>query len=185
MINAITSSISLKLDAGSLSQLRPNESMPFSESGITPDILINPHDFPSRMTIGMFIESMAGKNWSLQGEFESGTPFQFSEKPGETAVEHFGENLQKAGDNYYCSKPMYSGIAGQLMHADIFVGVVYYQRLRHMVSDKSQVRSTGQIDVLTQQPLKGRKKGGGIRFGEMERDSLLAHGTSYLLQDRL
>eukprot|EP01083_Nonionella_stella_P015038 42093_1 len=126
MINAITSSISLKLDAGSLSQLRPNESMQFSESGITPDILINPHAFPSRMTIGIliFIESMAGKNWSLQGEFESGTPFQFSEKPGETAVEHFGENLQKAGDNYYCSKPMYSGIAGQLMHADIFVGAM-------------------------------------------------------------
>jgi DNA-directed RNA polymerase I subunit RPA2 len=80
---------------------------------------------------------------------------------------------------------MYSGITGQEFKADIYLGLVYYQRLRHMVNDKFQVRTEGKIDQLTRQPVKGRKKGGGVRFGEMERDALLAHGTSFLLQDRL
>ena len=80
---------------------------------------------------------------------------------------------------------MYSGISGALMQADIFVGLVYYQRLRHMVSDKSQVRATGPVMAITRQPVKGRKKGGGIRLGEMERDSLLSHGVSFILRDRL
>jgi DNA-directed RNA polymerase I subunit RPA2 len=80
---------------------------------------------------------------------------------------------------------MYSGVTGREFEADIFFGVVYYQRLRHMVSDKFQVRTTGPIDIVTHQPVKGRKRAGGIRFGEMERDSLLAHGCSFLLQDRL
>lgn len=79
---------------------------------------------------------------------------------------------------------MYSGTFGTMMNVDIFMGVVYYQRLRHMVTDKSQARSTGPHDILTQQPIKGRKKGGGIRMGEMERDALLAHGISFCLYDR-
>ena len=83
------------------------------------------------------------------------------------------------------SEPLYSGLSGCLMHADLYIGVVYYQRLRHMVSDKYQVRATGPVNPLTRQPIKGRKKGGGIRLGEMERDSLLSHGTAFLLQDRL
>ena len=90
-----------------------------------------------------------------------------------------------AGYNYFGNERMYSGVDGREFEADIFFGVVYYQRLRHMVSDKFQVRTTGPIDILTHQPVKGRKRAGGIRFGEMERDSLLAHGSSFLLQDRL
>jgi len=135
------------------------------------------------MTIGMLVESMAGKAGALHGVFQDGTPFRFSEK--DRAVDYFGEQLRAAGYNYYGNEPMYSGIHGTEMHADIYIGVVYYQRLRHMVKDKYQVRSTGPVNEVTMQPIKGRKVGGGIRFGEMERDSLLAHGVSFLLNDRL
>lgn len=135
------------------------------------------------MTIGMLIESLAGKSGSLHGMFEDSTPFQFDEK--HTALEYFGEQLKAAGFNYYGNEPMYSGILGNELKADIYIGVVYYQRLRHMVSDKSQVRSTGPINELTRQPVKGRKKHGGTRFGEMEKDSLVSHGVAFTLRDRL
>jgi DNA-directed RNA polymerase I subunit RPA2 len=168
---------------GVCSQKWPAIDMPFSESGIQPDVIINPHAFPSRMTIGMFVESLAGKAGALHGIAQDSTPFRFDEK--NTAVDFFGHQLMKAGYNYYGNEPMYSGITGQELAADIYMGVVYYQRLRHMVNDKYQVRTTGPINQLTGQPIKGRKKGGGIRVGEMERDALLAHGTAFLLQDRL
>jgi len=168
---------------GVLSQLWPQIDMPFSESGMTPDVIINPHAFPSRMTIGMLVESMAGKSAALHGIFHDATPFRFNEK--ERAVDYFGEQLTRAGYNYYGNEPMYSGISGQEFHADIYIGVVYYQRLRHMVKDKFQVRSKGKVNALTHQPIKGRAKGGGVRFGEMERDSMIAHGAAFLLNDRL
>uniref|UniRef100_A0A671KNK8 DNA-directed RNA polymerase subunit beta n=1 Tax=Sinocyclocheilus anshuiensis TaxID=1608454 RepID=A0A671KNK8_9TELE len=168
---------------GILSRLWPAEDMPFTESGMCPDILFNPHGFPSRMTIGMLIESMAGKSAALHGLCHDATPFKFSEES--SALEHFGEMLKAAGYNYYGTERLYSGISGLELEADIFIGVVYYQRLRHMVSDKFQVRTTGARDKVTNQPLGGRNVQGGIRFGEMERDALLAHGTSFLLHDRL
>ncbi|GAB7357139.1 hypothetical protein MBLNU459_g7934t1 [Dothideomycetes sp. NU459] len=170
---------------GVCSQKWPAIDMPFSESGIQPDVIINPHAFPSRMTIGMFVESLAGKSGCLHGLAQDSTPFKFRDAKGETAVEYFGHQLKRAGFNYYGNEPMYSGITGQELGADIYMGVVYYQRLRHMVNDKFQVRTTGPVVGLTGQPIKGRAKGGGIRVGEMERDALLAHGTAYLLQDRL
>jgi DNA-directed RNA polymerase I subunit RPA2 len=170
---------------GVLSILWPQEDMPFSESGISPDVIINPHAFPSRMTIGMLVESMAGKAGALHGMFQDATPFSFHESGEQISVDYFGEQLRAAGYNYYGSEPLYSGVSGCLMQADLYIGVVYYQRLRHMVSDKYQVRATGPVNPLTRQPIKGRKKGGGIRLGEMERDSLLSHGTAFLLQDRL
>lgn len=168
---------------GVCSFLWPSESMPFSESGIQPDVIINPHAFPSRMTIGMFIESLAGKSGALHGLAQDCTPFTFSED--NTAGDFFGEQLRQAGYNFYGNEPMYSGITGKEFAADIYQGIVYYQRLRHMVSDKFQVRTTGPVNALHGQPIKGRSKGGGIRVGEMERDSLIAHGCAYLLQDRL
>jgi len=170
---------------GVLSILWPQEDMPFTESGITPDVIINPHAFPSRMTIGMLIESMAGKSGALHGFFQDATPFSFHETGDKLAVDYFGEQLQASGYNYYGSEALYSGVSGCIMKADMYIGVVFYQRLRHMVSDKSQVRATGGVNQLTRQPIKGRKVGGGIRFGEMERDSLLSHGASFLLNDRL
>ena len=169
---------------GVISFLWPQESMPFcGSSGITPDILFNPHGYPSRMTIGMMIESMAGKAAAAEGVPYDATPFVFSEK--NPASEYFGQLLHDAGFNYYGTDLMYSGVDGRCLKAEIFVGLLYYIRLRHMVGDKYQVRSTGPIDPLTHQPVKGRKRAGGIRFGEMERDSLLAHGSSFLLHDRL
>eukprot|EP00055_Hartaetosiga_balthica_P012485 m.60738 g.60738 ORF g.60738 m.60738 type:complete len:1133 (+) comp7962_c0_seq1:98-3496(+) len=168
---------------GILSRLLPAEDLPFTESGMVPDLIFNPHGFPSRMTIGMLIESMAGKSGALHGAFHDATPFQFSEE--DTAVEYFGEQLRRAGYNFYGHERMYSGVTGEELEVDVFIGNVFYQRLRHMVSDKFQVRTTGPVDSKTHQPIKGRKRHGGIRFGEMERDSLLGHGTSFLLHDRL
>ncbi|KAJ5298875.1 uncharacterized protein N7443_006995 [Penicillium atrosanguineum] len=168
---------------GVCSQLWPAVDMPFSESGMQPDLIINPHAFPSRMTIAQMIESMAGKAGALHGHPQDSTPFQFSEE--NTATDYFGHQLRKAGYNYYGNEPLYSGITGKEFAADIYMGLVYYQRLRHMVNDKFQVRTTGPVNALTGQPVKGRAKGGGIRVGEMERDSLIAHGAAFLLQDRL
>ena len=168
---------------GTLGVLWPQEDMPFSESGMSPDILINPHAFPSRMTIGMLIESMAAKAGAMHGIYQDSTPFRFHEE--NRVIDHFGEQLTRAGYHYYGSEPLYNGINGVCMKADIFLGLVYYQRLRHMVSDKSQARSTGAVMAVTRQPVKGRKRHGGIRLGEMERDALLSHGVAYCVQDRL
>jgi DNA-directed RNA polymerase I subunit RPA2 len=168
---------------GTLSRLWPQEDMPFSDSGIVPDVLINPNAFPSRMTIGMLLESMAGKSGAMRGEFQDGTAFQFSEN--HRAVDYFGQQLVEHGFSHYGTERMYSGILGTELDVEIFQGVVFYQRLRHMVNDKFQVRSEGPVNQLTRQPIKGRKVGGGIRVGEMERDSILGHGAAFMLNDRL
>jgi DNA-directed RNA polymerase I subunit RPA2 len=170
---------------GVMAFLWPQEDMPFMASGFQPDILFNPHGFPSRMTIGMLIESIAGKAAVMKGQTTVDAT-TFREYPdGMTAHEYFGKQLRECGYEYLGTEEMYSGVHGTMMTANIFVGVIYYQRLRHMVLDKAQVRATGPIDPLTRQPVKGRKRHGGIRFGEMERDSLLSHGVSFLLRDRL
>jgi DNA-directed RNA polymerase I subunit RPA2 len=135
------------------------------------------------MTIGMMIEFMAGKSGAIYGTAHDATPFQFGDN--QSAIDYYGKLLQRAGYSYYGTESMYSGINGRQLEVDIYFGIVYYQRLRHMVSDKFQVRTTGPIDAKTRQPVKGRKREGGIRFGEMERDALLAHGAAALIQDRL
>ncbi|XP_041365759.1 DNA-directed RNA polymerase I subunit RPA2-like [Gigantopelta aegis] len=168
---------------GICSIMWPSEDLPFTESGMVPDIIFNPHGYPSRMTIGMMIESMANKSAALHGLCFDASPFTFSED--QPAIDYFGKTLTAAGYNYYGTERLYSGVDGRELEADIFFGIVYYQRLRHMVSDKFQVRSTGPIDQLTHQPVKGRKRMGGVRFGEMERDALLAHGAVFMLHDRL
>ncbi|XP_043646325.1 DNA-directed RNA polymerase I subunit RPA2 [Drosophila teissieri] len=168
---------------GICSQKYPAEDLPFTESGLIPDIVFNPHGFPSRMTIAMMIETMAGKGAAIHGNVYDATPFRFSEE--NTAIDYFGKMLEAGGYNYYGTERLYSGVDGREMTADIFFGVVHYQRLRHMVFDKWQVRSTGAVEARTHQPIKGRKRGGGVRFGEMERDALISHGAAFLLQDRL
>ena len=153
--------------------------MPFSESGVTPDIIINPNAFPSRMTIGMLIESMAGKANAMDARQVRQPSFE----PGSLA--DIGALLQRHRFSPLGTELLYSGVYGTPLKVEIFQGVVYYQRLRHMIKDKAQARSGGPIDVLTRQPIKGRKKGGGIRLGEMERDALIAHGVSFILKERL
>ena len=135
----------------------------------------------------MMIECMAGKAGAMHGLCYDATPFRYvsDDLKDNDAIDHFGQQLEAAGYNYYGTETLYSGTDGIPMTADIFFGVIHYQRLRHMVSDKFQVRSQGPVDMVTKQPIKGRRRGGGVRFGEMERDCLLSHGSVFLLQDRL
>jgi DNA-directed RNA polymerase I subunit RPA2 len=137
------------------------------------------------MTIGMLIESTCSKAGALEWSFINADPFQCGDGQSRLPTHFFGDILENHGLHANGCGALISGITGEALAVDIYIGCVFYQRLRHMVSDKVQVRSVGAKNAFTHQPLHGRKFGGGVRFGEMERDSLLAHGTAFLLRDRL
>ncbi|CCE82943.1 Piso0_002709 [Millerozyma farinosa CBS 7064] len=155
------------------------EDLPFNDDGISPDIIMNPHGFPSRMTVGKMLELISGKAGVLNGSLEYGTCF------GGSKLEDMSKILVDHGFNYSGKDMLYSGITGECMQAYIFFGPIYYQKLKHMVLDKMHARARGPRAVLTRQPTEGRSRDGGLRLGEMERDCVIAYGASQLLLERL
>ena len=153
--------------------------MPFSENGIVPDIIINPHAVPSRMTIAQLIECILGKACSMLGYEGDGTGFNH------TVVEDIIRVLESCGHEGMGNEVLYNGLTGEQMHTQIFMGPTYYQRLKHMSADKIHSRSSGPVVSMTRQPAEGRASHGGLRFGEMERDCMISHGSASMLKERL
>ncbi|KAJ8774049.1 hypothetical protein K2173_009480 [Erythroxylum novogranatense] len=160
------------------------EDLPFSERGICPDLIMNPHGFPSRMTVGKMIELLGSKAGVSKGAFHYGSAF--GEPSGHAdRVEAISETLVNHGFSYNGKDFIYSGITGCPLQAYIFMGPIYYQKLKHMVLDKMHARGSGPRVMLTRQPTEGRARNGGLRVGEMERDCLIAYGASNLIFERL
>jgi DNA-directed RNA polymerase II subunit RPB2 len=164
---------------GTVGNIIPECDMPYTKNGLRPDIIINPHAIPSRMTIGQLKETILGKVLIELGMFGDGTSF------GEMDVKTIAEELQKVGYESYGNEIMYNGFTGEQFETSVFIGPVFYQRLKHMVNDKQHSRSIGPMVNLTRQPAEGRARDGGFRMGEMEKDGLLAHGVSRFCRERL
>jgi DNA-directed RNA polymerase II subunit RPB2 len=153
--------------------------MPFSKDGIVPDLIINPHAIPSRMTINQLLEMILGKSCSLTGHLGDATPFQNND------INDYTKLLSKLGYDGYGNEVLYSGITGEQIRTSIFMGPIYYQRIKIMVADKMHSRGTGPVQAIVRQPAGGRANNGGLRIGEMERDSILSHGLSSFLNESM
>ena len=164
---------------GTIGNIIPERDMPFTKEGIRPDIIINPHAIPSRMTIGQLKETLLGKVLVNLGLFGDGTSF------GEYDIKDISKELLKVGFEMNGNELLYNGLTGEQIKSDIFIGPVFYQRLKHMVNDKQHSRSIGPMVNFTHQPAEGRSRDGGLRFGEMERDAMVGHGASRFTRGRM
>jgi DNA-directed RNA polymerase beta subunit len=164
---------------GTTGNIIPECDMPYTESGVVPDMIINPHAIPSRMTIGQLKETVLGKVLVELGLFGDGTAF------GDFDVKEICDLLLKAGYEAYGNELLYNGLTGEQVECSVFMGPVFYQRLKHMVNDKSHSRSIGPMVNLTRQPAEGRSRDGGLRFGEMERDCMISHGAARFTRGRM
>lgn len=164
---------------GTIGMTYTQENLPWTMDGIVPDIIVNPHALPSRMTIAHLIETLAGKAAAMGGKFVDASPFT-----GLT-IEDIAQELQSHGFQKHGNETLYSGYTGEPIEAKIFMGPIYYQRLKHMVDDKIHARGRGRRNALTGQPNEGRKHGGGLRVGEMEKDSFNSHGVPYVINERM
>ncbi|MBM3200151.1 DNA-directed RNA polymerase subunit B [Candidatus Woesearchaeota archaeon] len=163
---------------GVVGAIIPQSDMPFTASGIVPDIIFSPHSIPSRMTISHLIEAIAGKTGALRGKHIDATAFDAEPE------KDLRKQLLELGFRENGTEKMYNGITGEEFEVQIFIGEMFYQRLKHMVANKLHARASGRIQLLTRQPIEGRSKGGGLRLGEMEKDCFVAHGASLLLKER-
>ena len=164
---------------GTIGMLMEEEDMPFTASGLRPDIIMNPHAVPSRMTIAQLMENIFGKIGVRKGTLGDGTPYSHLK------VEDLKKHMVELGMHPYGNEILYNGQTGEMMQAEIFMGPTFYQRLKHMVIDKKHSRARGPIVSLTRQPCEGRSRDGGLRVGEMERDCMLSHGISVFTKERL
>jgi DNA-directed RNA polymerase II subunit RPB2 len=164
---------------GTVGNIIPECDMPFTKDGLRPDIIINPHAIPSRMTIAQLKETLLGKVLLKLGMFGDATSF------GDLDVKTIAQELQRVGYESYGNEIMYNGLTGEQLEMSTFIGPVFYQRLKHMVNDKQHSRAIGPMVNLTRQPAEGRSRDGGFRVGEMERDVMLAHGASRFCRERL
>ncbi len=164
---------------GTVGMLLNEEDMPFTASGLRPDLIMNPHAVPSRMTIAQLMENIFGKICVNKGTLGDGTPYDHLK------VEDLKKHMLDLGYHPYGNEILYNGQTGEMMQAEIFMGPTFYQRLKHMVIDKKHSRGRGPIVSLTRQPCEGRSRDGGLRVGEMERDCLLSHGAAAFTKERL
>ncbi|MBI2628675.1 DNA-directed RNA polymerase subunit B'' [Candidatus Pacearchaeota archaeon] len=163
---------------GVIGAIVPEENIPFTSRGIRPDVIFNPHGIPGRMTVGYLLELISGKIGCLKGEIMNGTSFE------KINVEEMENQLKDLGFRYDGKETMYNGITGKQMEAKIYIGDMYYMKLKYMVSNKMHARASGKVALLTRQPIEGRARGGALRLGEMEQQALVAHGASLLLKER-
>lgn len=165
---------------GTIGMIYRQEDMPFTKDGIVPDLIMNPHAIPSRMTIGQLLECVMGKACVVEGVYGNSTPFN------EVNIEDIADIMQQAGMERYGNEILYNSRTGEQMSTEIFIGPTFYQRLKHMTADKMHSRgSSGPIVLLTRQPAEGRARDGGLRIGEMELECNWAHGIFQFLKERL
>ena len=164
---------------GTLGLIIPEENMPFTANGVRPDLIINPHALPSRMTIGQLVECLFGKACCMYGAYGDCTAFATKGSNYDT----YGHMLTKVGYHHSGNELLYNGFSGEQIYSEIYIGPTYYMRLKHMVKDKINYRATGKRNFLTRQTNQGRANDGGLKIGEMERDGIMAHGLSYFLNE--